>query len=302
MGSSVAAPRSISVVPLLRRCIHRVLDAGRGPLGEVGQCARVEANVGDHVAPVPQLGAATGRRTHRRSARSACPGSTRRRVAPAAARPGWPGRWSCRLVRGPSAQAPWGIAVAERSLSPGAFSASACHGPCCACAPSPSIEVSKDPIRRPGSAGRLPRVADPAGRSGCDHVAGVQRDHLREVGDERRGGEHEVAGRGLLHGFRVDDRPHGRARRPLIRRHEVRPEQASCSRTSCPAATAACGTGSRASTRRPAPRSRRSRSCCLRLTDVPGRGADDDRQLALPVDSIRHGKPPVPDSVALDFI
>ena len=60
--------------------------------------------------------------------------------------------------------------------------------------PTPSTETS---TTSPGGevARRLHRVADPAGRAGRDQVARRELDHLRDVGDERRDVEDQVADR-----------------------------------------------------------------------------------------------------------
>ena len=72
---------------------------------------------------------------------------------------------------------------------------------------------------------RLPGHAHARRRTGEDHVAGQERQHRRELGDEPRHAEDEVARARVLHGLAVDRAAEGEVVgiRHLVGRDEPRP-------------------------------------------------------------------------------
>ena len=104
------------------------------------------------------------------------------------------------------------------------------------------------PRRPPRSSGRLPRDADPCGRAGGDHVAGLERERGREVLDLRAAVEDQVARSSRPGAARRSPTSGGAGRagrRSRPRSRATAPPDRGC-RTTCPSSWWGCGTASRA--------------------------------------------------------
>ena len=151
--------------------------------------------------------------------------------------------------------------------------------------PTPATDVTT--MRAVGEVARgLAGVADAARRAGGDDVAGVERDDLRQVDDELDRPEHELVGRGALHGLAVERGADGPAARgQLVGGDQVRAERRGVlERLALQELLGAVLEVAHAHVVHH--RVARDRRLRRGRVGVPHRGADHDGELGLPVDLV----------------